>query len=1200
MKKRVLNLLIFILFISISAFGQGGASSCAELAANPGAYQSCATSIPFSSSVGGNGENFNSTCIPTQYVGPTWFFIEIDTPGNVILQISQQNLAGNGTDVDFVLWGPFQNLNNICNQLNTTNEVDCSYSGASLETVTIPNSNAGDLYVIVIDNYSGQAGNITVSQTGGSGSTNCDFLSSVSLNNTDGSLLTNLDYCKPDTKEIVATVDITDFPGVPSNLRFNYTWFKDNVQIDAISNSTISTNSLIVSESGVYKVITTAYDITVNPTGSLTGLRVSEAEANLKFHVKPLVSISNSNTVCLNTNPVLSSNITNNIDLNPTIDILNYQWYRNNNPIGGATTTTFTPTFPGDYFIKVTNSPCSETNSSIIRIIGNPNIQIASNSTICENDSYTITSINANASINSALSYQWIKDGLAIPGANSSTYTVNKFNQALNTTSQYYLETTEQGTCINTSNTISVTINALPVINTIATTLEQCDYINNTLDGIAETNLLQLYNYFTNSTAGLTLNFYADIALTQQILNPSNYINLTSPFLQTIYVKLVNENVTPNCTSSGVGSFTLQINPTSVANYPNIPAVCPEINQNYGFLNFDAQRTAIKNTYFASSDVSISFHLNTSDASTGLNGLSNLSQIPIGTTTIYTRVISNTTQSCEGIGTFQVVVTQAPIQNVIANENLCLLDNYLLNTKDVEALTGQNPTVIVSYFNTFDNAKDNVFEINKSNPLPLTTGTRTIFTRLFDTLTQCFSIVNFNISVFQNPIIIQPSPIRLCGDTTTTFNLNSRINQIVNENLNYQVSFYANNADVLANNPITTTTNYLSASTIIICKVVDPTNNSCETFTTLSLVVMSLPGSNSNPTPIELCNDSGFEFFDLTTREIQMAGTTSVNTIAFKYYTELADALLNGNSNRITTPNIFQNTTINYQKIYVRLNSRTNIDSETGLACFKILELDLQVRPYPENKLSNDPYIICIDQLNSITYPVEIKTLLNNTDYIFQWYIGHDAQIGNEIPGETNTSFTTSTVGIYSVKVTNISNAANCSSVFNVSTQNSIVPNTLTITPDEIISFGIENTITAIVSPASNDYLYSIDGTYFQPSNTFTYIPGGDYTLTVINKFGCGDVDSQFTIVDYPKYFTPNGDGYNDTWNIKGSRALEATTIRIFDRFGKLIKQIEPSGEGWNGTFNNKLLPATDYWFTIEYTKDNVTKEFKGHFSLIR
>ena len=1200
MKKTIFNLLILIFLISTQTFGQGGAPSCAELAANPTAYQSCATSIPFSSSVGGNGENFNSSCIPTQYVGPTWFFIEIDSPGNVTLQISQRNLAGNGTDVDFVLWGPFQNLNNICNQLIPANEVDCSYLPATVETVNIPNSNAGDLYVIVIDNYSGQAGNITVSQTGGTGSTNCDFLSSVTLNNTDGSLLTNLDYCKPDTKEIVATIDISDFPGVPSNLRFNYTWFKDGVQINAISNIISPTNNLIVTESGLYKVVTTAYDISVNPTGDITGLRISEAEANLKFYTKPVVTISNTNTVCLNTNPILTATIVNNADLNTTIDVLSYQWYHNNTTIGGANTTTFTPTLPGDYYVKVANSPCSETDSNVIRIIANPNIQIATNTTICEDDSYTITSTNTNSSINSSVSYQWYKDGIAISGANNSTYIVNKFNQTPNTTAQYYLESVEQGICTNISNTISITINALPVINTVSTTLEQCDYINNTLDGIAETNLLQFYNYFTNTTAGLTLYFYSDSGLTQLINNPTNYINTSSPFLQTIYVKSVNENVIPNCTSAGVGSFVLQINPTSVANYPNTPPACPEINQNYGFVNFDAQRILIKNNYFASSDVSISFHLNTSDASTGLNGLTNLSQIPVGTTVIFTRVISNTTQSCEGIGTFDVVVSQAPNQNVVSNEIACLLDSFLLNTKDTETLLGQNPSVTVSYFNTFDNAKNNAFIINKNIPFPLTLGTTTIFARLYDNSTGCLSIVNFDLNVVPNPIIVQPSPIKLCGDITATFDLNSRITQITNGNTNYQVTFYANNADVLANNPIATPDNYTSSSTTIICKVVDATNNSCESFTTLNLVVMVLPGSNSNPTQLELCNDSGFDYFDLTSREIEMADSTPINTINFRYYTELPDALANTNTNRINTPNNFLNTTINFQKIYVRLDSRTNIDSETGIACFKILELDLFVRPYPVNYLLNEPYTICIDQLNTITYPVEIKTQLNSSDYTFQWYNSYDAIAGNEIIGETGSSFTTSIVGQYSVLVTNISNAANCSSIFNFSTQNSVVPNSITINPNELIAFGTDNTVTAIVIPTSSDYLYSIDGTYFQESNVFTNISGGDYTLTVINKFGCGDVSATFTVVDYPNYFTPNGDGHNDTWNIKGSNALDAAIIRIYDRYGKLIKQIAPNGNGWNGTFNNELLPSTDYWFTIEYTKDNITKEFKGHFSLIR
>jgi gliding motility-associated-like protein len=658
--------------------------------------------------------------------------------------------------------------------------------------------------------------------------------------------------------------------------------------------------------------------------------------------------------------------------------------------------------------------------------------------------------------------------------------------------------------------------------------------------------------------------------------------------------------VVPNCSSFDTGIFVLQINPTSVANYPNIPAVCPEINQNYGFINFDAQRILIKNTYFPSSDVAISFHLNTSDASTGLNGQTNASQIPVGTSIIYTRVISNATQSCEGIGTFEVIVTQAPLQNIISNESICLLDSFLLNTKDTEALAGQNSTIIVSYFNTFDNARDNLLVINKNIPLTLALGSRTIFARLFDTQTQCFSIVRFNITVFPNPIIIQPSQIKLCGDVTASFNLNSRITQIISGNTNYQVTFYANNADLLAGNPITNPNAYISTSTTIICKVVDPTNNSCESYTTLNLVVMTIPGSNSNPTQLELCNDSGFDYFDLTSREVQMAAATPINTIEFRYYTELTDALSNGNTNRITTPSNFLNTTINFQKIYVRLNSRINIDSETGIACFKILELDLYVRPYPENKLLKNPYIICIDQLNGITYPVEVKTLLNTTDYTFQWFIGHDALAGNEILGETNTSFTTSTVGQYSVVVTNISNVANCSSTFNFSTENSIIPNSLIITPNELIAFEADNTVTAIVTPASNDYLYSINGSSFQASNVFTNIPGGDYTLTVINKFGCGEVSGEFTVVDYPNYFTPNTDGYNDTWNIKGSNALDAAIIRIFDRYGKLIAEIDPNGEGWNGMFNNKPLPSTDYWFTIEYTKGNITKEFKGHFSLIR
>ena len=87
--------------------------------------------------------------------------------------------------------------------------------------------------------------------------------------------------------------------------------------------------------------------------------------------------------------------------------------------------------------------------------------------------------------------------------------------------------------------------------------------------------------------------------------------------------------------------------------------------------------------------------------------------------------------------------------------------------------------------------------------------------------------------------------------------------------------------------------------------------------------------------------------------------------------------------------------------------------------------------------------------------------------------------------------------------------------------------------------------------------------------------------------------------ITYINYFTPNGDGYNDRWNIYLPTEYEAV-ITIYDRYGKLLKQISPETTGWDGIFNGELMPSTDYWFKVEYTEDNTRKEFKSHFSLKR
>jgi gliding motility-associated-like protein len=98
---------------------------------------------------------------------------------------------------------------------------------------------------------------------------------------------------------------------------------------------------------------------------------------------------------------------------------------------------------------------------------------------------------------------------------------------------------------------------------------------------------------------------------------------------------------------------------------------------------------------------------------------------------------------------------------------------------------------------------------------------------------------------------------------------------------------------------------------------------------------------------------------------------------------------------------------------------------------------------------------------------------------------------------------------------------------------------------------------------------------------------------------GCGVVSQEIPVLGAPKFFTPNGDGYNDTWNVRGVSAkyYANTIIYVFDRFGKLITQVDPKGEGWDGTFNGQNLPSTDYWYSIKFEDGRIVK---GHFALKR
>ncbi|MGB2685631.1 MAG: T9SS type B sorting domain-containing protein, partial [Olleya sp.] len=162
-----------------------------------------------------------------------------------------------------------------------------------------------------------------------------------------------------------------------------------------------------------------------------------------------------------------------------------------------------------------------------------------------------------------------------------------------------------------------------------------------------------------------------------------------------------------------------------------------------------------------------------------------------------------------------------------------------------------------------------------------------------------------------------------------------------------------------------------------------------------------------------------------------------------------------------------------------------------------------------------------------------------------------------------------------------------------------------TITAINVNNLPLGKTILISVT-GDGQYEYSLtsrDGP-FQDSPMFVEMPTRNYTAYVRDKNGCGTtdrlVDRDISKKDFPSFFTPNGDGINDYWQyVPPIENFESVidVIHIYNQFGSLIKQINPNSMGWDGTFNTKEMPQTDYWYKATFINQ---QPIMGHFSLIR
>jgi gliding motility-associated-like protein len=238
--------------------------------------------------------------------------------------------------------------------------------------------------------------------------------------------------------------------------------------------------------------------------------------------------------------------------------------------------------------------------------------------------------------------------------------------------------------------------------------------------------------------------------------------------------------------------------------------------------------------------------------------------------------------------------------------------------------------------------------------------------------------------------------------------------------------------------------------------------------------------------------------------------------------------------------------------------------------------------------------IICVDKkTNAIIQHYILDSKLNNTDYNFEWFLN-----GNPIKNNFGNTLETFEKGTYSVIA--INKNTNCSSLATEATVIETFSNSVTFEINQTNGFNDDATITILIQQGNGNYEYQLDNGTFQTSPFFSEVSAGTHAINIRDTNGCNNLSKEIIVLGYPKFFTPNGDGYNETWNIIGFKPQSNPVIYIYDRYGKLLKQINSSVLGWDGSYNGYPLPSSDYWFKVNFTEDGITKEFKSHFALKR
>ncbi|MDO6761466.1 T9SS type B sorting domain-containing protein [Tamlana sp. 2_MG-2023] len=251
--------------------------------------------------------------------------------------------------------------------------------------------------------------------------------------------------------------------------------------------------------------------------------------------------------------------------------------------------------------------------------------------------------------------------------------------------------------------------------------------------------------------------------------------------------------------------------------------------------------------------------------------------------------------------------------------------------------------------------------------------------------------------------------------------------------------------------------------------------------------------------------------------------------------------------------------------------SGTKPDKPTGLECWETAEFDKSTCSWlvtGSKQIETLNFELCSNQ----ALELYATTVVSNPSY--KWSTG-----------EVSDRIFVTTGGTYTVQISD----------------GSCVVSEITYNVTPIAAPSIQSVVSdadkIIINTTTNgDFLYSLEGDIYQSSNIFYNIPAGLYTIHVKEAF-CNDVDTKEHFHFYiPKFFTPNHDGFNDTFEIKGLEFFGSSEVSIFNRYGKLLKHVINNSFSWDGRYNGTEQRTDDYWYVVIVDGKKIT----GHVTLKR